>query len=272
MKGSVACDAIAASSGVSVAEDGTVTGLTVPLKLSADEAWPLLDRRGDAFLRFVGEKAAEDLVASYMHVISLISVVPSVPSIVLMVIPAPHGKVSQNVNDSLLRVATVMQGAGFDVVCVCTDGDSTYGANAQQACAQVQNPQDYVFHLPIDEQAGVWSGMCVPETTVVHCFDIDHQGKHVRYAVAKGHALVVFASITVGGREINVDRGTLLFHGVAASCLSDAAAGKMDDVLAAKIVLWETLYSAPRSTRRGSGGYGSVLSARPSGSMWSMGL
>jgi hypothetical protein len=33
MKGSLACDAIAASSGVSVAEDGTVTGLKVPLKL-----------------------------------------------------------------------------------------------------------------------------------------------------------------------------------------------------------------------------------------------
>jgi hypothetical protein len=31
MKGSVACNAIAASSGVSVTEDGTVTGLKVPL-------------------------------------------------------------------------------------------------------------------------------------------------------------------------------------------------------------------------------------------------
>jgi hypothetical protein len=32
MKGSVACDAIAASSDVSVAEDGTVIGLKAPLK------------------------------------------------------------------------------------------------------------------------------------------------------------------------------------------------------------------------------------------------
>jgi hypothetical protein len=56
MKGSVACDVIAASSGVSVGEDSTVTGLKVPLKLSPEEAHPLLDRRGEAFLRLSGKK------------------------------------------------------------------------------------------------------------------------------------------------------------------------------------------------------------------------
>jgi hypothetical protein len=145
-----------------------------------------------------GKRAAKRLIAGYMHVISFISVVPGVSSMVLMVIPAQHGKATQYVNDSLLRVARVMQGAGFDVDCVCTDGDSTYGANAQQAYAHVQNPKKYDFHLPIHEQARVWTGMCVPGTTVVHCFDIDHQGKNARYTVAKGHAIVVFARI--GGR------------------------------------------------------------------------
>jgi hypothetical protein len=45
----------------------------------------LLGRRGEAFLLFVGEEAAEGLVASYMHVISLNWVVPGVFSMVLMV-------------------------------------------------------------------------------------------------------------------------------------------------------------------------------------------
>jgi hypothetical protein len=164
-----------------------------------------------------------------MHVIAFISVVPGLSSMVLMVIPAQHGKATQYVNDSLLRVARVMQGARFDVDCVCTDGDGTYRANAQQAYAHVQNPEEYDFHLPIHEQAGVWSGVCVPETTVAHCFDIDRQGKNERYTVAKGHALVVFAPIAVGGRGISVDRDTLLSYVLAASCLSDAAAGKTPD-------------------------------------------
>jgi hypothetical protein len=47
-------------------------------------------------------KAAEGLVASYMRVISFNSVVPGVSSMVLMVLPAQHGKATQHVNDSLL--------------------------------------------------------------------------------------------------------------------------------------------------------------------------
>jgi hypothetical protein len=107
--------------------------------------------------------------------------------------------------------------------------------NAEQAYAHVQNPEEYDFDSAIHEQAGVWSSMCIPGTTVAHCFDIDHQGKNARHTVAKGHALVVFAPIAVGGRGVAVDRGTRLAYGVAAPCLSDAAAGKLDDVLAAKL-------------------------------------
>jgi hypothetical protein len=136
---------------------------------------------------------------------------------------------------ALLRVASVMQGAGFDVVCMCTDGESTYGANAGHAYTHVQDPEKYDFHLAIRKQAGVRSGMCVPGMTVVHCFDIDRQGKNSRYALAKGHALVVFAPFAVGRRGISVDRDTLLSYGAAAPCFSDAAAGKMEDVLAAKL-------------------------------------
>jgi hypothetical protein len=70
--------------------------------------------------------------------------------------------------------------------------------------------------------------------TFVHCFDTDHQGKNARYAFARRHVLMVFGGIAVGGRWITFDRDTLLAYGVAAPCPSDAAAGKMDDLLAAK--------------------------------------
>ena len=92
MKGTVACDAVAATGSVSVGQDGTVTGLKEPMVLSPEERAPLLDARGEAFVRFVAKMHKEGRVALYMHVISFISVVPGVSSMVLQVIPAHHGK------------------------------------------------------------------------------------------------------------------------------------------------------------------------------------
>jgi hypothetical protein len=107
-----------------------MSGLKVPLKLPSGGAQSLVVRRGEAFLRSGEENAAEGAIASYMHVISFTSVVPGVSSMVLMVVPAQHGKATQCVNDSLIRVARVMREGGFDVECVCTDGDGTCAALA----------------------------------------------------------------------------------------------------------------------------------------------
>jgi hypothetical protein len=49
LKGSVACDAMAATAGVWGAADGRVTGLKQPLKWTEEEVAPLLDVRGEAF-------------------------------------------------------------------------------------------------------------------------------------------------------------------------------------------------------------------------------
>jgi hypothetical protein len=47
--------------------------------------------------------------------------------------------------------------------------------------------------------------------------------------------VVLSQSSITGGRVILVSRHWLLDYGIARSCLSDAAAGKPDDVLAAKL-------------------------------------
>jgi hypothetical protein len=121
-----------------------------------------------------------------------------------MVIPAQHGMATQYISARSFALpahcAGALPQAGFDVDCAFTDGDSTNAGNAQQAYGHVQSPQNYAFHSAIHERASVWAGMCVPGTTKGHCFDIDGQGKHSRYTVGKGHALVVFAPNAMGGR------------------------------------------------------------------------
>jgi hypothetical protein len=99
----------------------------------------LLERRSEAFLRLMGERATQRLVASYVHVVGLDSVVQGASSMVLTVIAAQPGKSTRYVNNSLLRVARVMRQSGFDGCCVCTDGDSTCAANGQQALAHVRD-------------------------------------------------------------------------------------------------------------------------------------
>jgi ribosomal protein S12 len=70
--------------------------------------------------------------------LSFTSVVPGVSSKVRLVVAGQHGKAPEVVNNSLRRVVQVPLSDGFEVVSYCSDGDGTYPANAQPACAHVR--------------------------------------------------------------------------------------------------------------------------------------
>jgi hypothetical protein len=58
------------------------------------------------------------------NVISLISPVRGVPTLVLRVIPAPHGKANADVNAGTEHIVGILNSSGLSVEVVCTDGNS----------------------------------------------------------------------------------------------------------------------------------------------------
>jgi hypothetical protein len=125
MEVAVACNAIAGNADVTVGPGGTVNGLHVPMHTDpALAAQVIVDP--DACARSVGGLAGASFTVNYLRVISLISVVPGVPTTVLEVFPAAAGKATSFVTDAMNIHVSELDRAGGHVVCVCSDGDSTH--------------------------------------------------------------------------------------------------------------------------------------------------
>jgi hypothetical protein len=78
----------------------------------------------------------------------------------------------------------------------------------------------------------------IPGTDSGYYSDVDHQGKCMRYLSVDGQWLTIFPRFS-DAYSFDVNVNMLRDLGMPAACLRRDAAGKMDDVLAAK------LYSGP---------------------------
>jgi hypothetical protein len=120
----VACDARAVNADVTVGPDGTVNGLNVSMHIDPALAAHPIAHPG-AYARFVGSLDGASFTVNYLRVITLISVIPSVPAIVPGVIPASHGKPTSLVTDAMNVHVHEVTRDGWNVICVCSDGDGT---------------------------------------------------------------------------------------------------------------------------------------------------
>jgi hypothetical protein len=125
MEVAVACDAMAVNADVTVGPDGTVNVLNVPMHIDPALAAQLVVDP-DAYARFVGGLAGASFTVNYLHVMCLISAVPGVPTMVLEVFPAARGKATSSVTDAMNVHVSELDRDGGHVICVCSDGDSTY--------------------------------------------------------------------------------------------------------------------------------------------------
>jgi hypothetical protein len=105
--------------------DGTVNGLNVPLHIDPALAAQLV-ADPDAYARCVGGLDGASIPVDYLHLITLISVVPGVPTMVLEVIPAAHGTATSFVTDAISVHVHEVNRDGGRVICVRSDGDDTY--------------------------------------------------------------------------------------------------------------------------------------------------
>ena len=105
--------------------NGTARGLEVPMQLPREYAARLL-QDPVAYAGFVAGEDEFQLVVHHLHVVPLISIVPGVPAMVIRVMPAPHGKATEEVNAEIERLVGLLNANGLSVESVCTDGDSTY--------------------------------------------------------------------------------------------------------------------------------------------------
>jgi hypothetical protein len=164
---------------------------------------------------------------------------------VLEVIPAAHGKATSFVTDAMNVHVSELNRDGGHVVYVCSDGDSTYVQKLGQSYELLADPDAYDMRLHLHRQEEVMQRIQIPGTNAGHCFDIDHQGKWMRYLSVDGRWLTVFPRYSDAYYSFDVNVGVLRDLGMPAACLRRDAAGKMDDVLAAK------LYSGPNLIRIG---------------------
>jgi hypothetical protein len=116
----VACDAMA----VHAWPDGTVNGLNVPMHVDpALAAQRVADP--DACARLVGGVDGASIPVNYLHLTTLISVVPGVPTMVLEMIPAAHGTATSFVTEAMSVHVHEVNRDGGRVICACSDCDST---------------------------------------------------------------------------------------------------------------------------------------------------
>jgi hypothetical protein len=77
MEVAMACDAMAVHSDVTVGPDRTMNGLNVPMHFDPAVAAQLIEDP-DAYARIVGGLDGASIPVNYLHLITLISVVPGV--------------------------------------------------------------------------------------------------------------------------------------------------------------------------------------------------
>jgi hypothetical protein len=106
----------------------------------------------DAYARFVGGLDGASIPVHYLHVITLISVVPGVPTVVLEVFPAAHGKATTFVTDAISVHVDEVNRDGGHVICVCSDGDSTYMRKLGTSYDLLADPGAYDMRLPLHRQ------------------------------------------------------------------------------------------------------------------------
>ena len=233
-KVAVACDAVASVADVVVEANGNVRGLKVPMQLPPDSAAQLL-KDPVAWAGFVAEKDGLRLIVHHLHVISVISAVPGVPAMVIRVMPAPHGKATDEVNAEIERLIGLLNANGLSVELVCTDGDSTYVRKLTGAFAMVGVPDSYDLKRPLHRQLSLRARIAMPGSFTCWCIDIDHQGKGMRDLYVKGEWMVVFPQFAVDCPECATHVDVLVDVGAAPHLLRDFTGGKMDDVLASKV-------------------------------------
>jgi hypothetical protein len=79
-----------------------------------------------------------------------------------MVIPAQHGKATQVVNNSLKRIVEVMVSVGFGVLCLSAWTVSAPTLPLPTLLMLTFVMGGCIFRLPIQQQARVRAGICVP--------------------------------------------------------------------------------------------------------------
>jgi hypothetical protein len=146
----------------------------------------------DAYARFVGGLEGASIPVNYLHLITLISAAPGVPTMVLEVIPAAHGKATSFVTDAISVHVHEVDRDGGRVLGVCSDGDGTHVQKLGESYDVLADPGAYGMGLPLHRQEGVRQKITITGTDAGYCIDIHHQGKSRRYLIVDGQWLTVF--------------------------------------------------------------------------------
>jgi hypothetical protein len=141
MEVAVACDAMAVHADVTIGPDGTVNGLNVPMHISPAFAAHLM-ADPEACARFVGGLDRASIPVNYLHLVTVISVVSSVPTMVLEVTPAAHGTATLFVTEAVGVHVHEVNRDGGRVICVCSD-DSTYVQKLGESYDVLADPGAY---------------------------------------------------------------------------------------------------------------------------------
>jgi hypothetical protein len=139
-----------------------------------------------AFANFVAERHDLGAVVDHLHVISLISPVRGVLTMVLRVIPAPHGKATADVNAEIKRIVGIINSSGLSVEVVCIHDGSTYVSRLAGPFARVGVPESCDLRLPVHRQTQLRARIGMPGTFACFCTDADYQGKGRRFLRGEG--------------------------------------------------------------------------------------
>ena len=214
--------------------EGKVAGLKEAMSVTKEYAEELLSDPAK-FALFVADLERQKLIIHALHVLTFVSPVPGVPAIVLRVIPAAHGKATEDITLAIEQAVQMLAKNGITARWVCTDGDSTYVSKLAHAFSLLRDVTSYDFGCPVHRQAALHSMVPMPESGICFCIDIDHQGKAMRYLYLKGDWLIVFPAFGMGVGVFSVNVDVLKAMGVPDSLLRDTTGTKMDDVLASKL-------------------------------------
>jgi hypothetical protein len=145
---------MAVNADVTVGPDGTVNGLNVPMHIDSALAAQLV-ADPDAYAGFVGSLDGASIPVNYLHLMTLISVVPGVPTMVLEVVPAAHGTATSFVTNAMSVHMHEVNRDGGRVICVCSDGDSTSVQKFGESYDVLADPGAY-------DQANAFGGVDAP--------------------------------------------------------------------------------------------------------------
>ena len=220
----LAIDAASINPQVSIAEDGTVTGLTEDgVQTVGPEEAKRLRKSQNEYKRFI--MINKDCICKYEFVVLLCPLDPLQPAIPISCIEANNGSATQEIKESLEVLRANAEACGFNIIGYAFDGDRQY----------IDLTEDFING---DMLAYLWEHQELPlshawEEYGFLClfFDLLHLVKCDRYRKSKNNETCIWPTAD----DSSFNKFDFIKEKLPINCFTDAKASKMHDDIPLKL-------------------------------------